>query len=288
MMSAVKQVEIFLEKTSMKGVPRIFKTDSRGLKALLIVSIIIFFTCCGYQLYIAVSSYLLYPMVTSISEENINIFVSQLRPYTPLPSISLCNLNPLVSDFSSPYAIDFMASYRNRLLDYLHVQNQNSAFGSDTLFENEMYRMYNVFMFGNKEEVQDIATQQDNFILDCYLYVLDVPHMVVGPPCKEKVKISKIVTADMLNCYTIKLPSPNLKMTVVGVIITVYQDNLPIRPPQVLPYNLASDFGSSEGKLKKQSIGKPNSYLSFPSIDIQGTEEGGWGRTPGLMSGGRE
>ena len=238
----------------MKGVPRIFKTDSRGLKALWIVSIIVFFTCCGYQLYIAVSNYLLYPTVTSISEENINIFLSQLRPYTPLPSISLCNLNPLVSDFSSPSAIDFMASYRKRLFDYLHVQNQNSAFGSETLFENELYRMSNVFMFGNEEEIQDIATHQDSFILDCYLYVLDVPHIVVGPPCRDRVRIPKIVTADMLNCFTIKLPSPFLKMTVVGAVITVYLDNLPIQPPQVLPYNLASDFGSTEGKLKKQSI----------------------------------
>ena len=71
-------------------------------------------------------------------------------------------------------------------------------------------------MFANEEEIQGIATQQDSFILDCYLYVLDVPHIVVGPPCRDRVKISKIVTADMLNCFTIKLPSPSLKTTVVG------------------------------------------------------------------------
>ena len=87
-------------------------------------------------------------------------------------------------------------------------------------------------------------------IFMCWMY----RYIVVGPPCKDKVKMSKIVTADMLNCFTIKLPSPNLKMTVVGAVITVYLDNLPIQPPQVLPYNLASDFGSSEGKLKEQSI----------------------------------
>ena len=106
-------------------------------------------------------------------------------------------------------------------------------------------------MFGKEEDIQGIATQQDSFILDCYLYVWDVPHVVVGPPCKDRVKISKIVTADMLNCYTIKLPSPTLGTTVVGAVFSVFLDNLPMQPPQSVPYHPASDFGSTEGKLTK-------------------------------------
>ena len=33
----------------------------------------------------------------------------------------------------------------------------------------------NLFQFGTENEIQDIAMQEDDFIMDCFLYLFDAP-----------------------------------------------------------------------------------------------------------------
>ena len=240
----------------MKGIPRVFKTETFGLKTLWIVSITIFFLCCAYQLYVLLSSYLLYPTVSTIYEEDVRIIPSDDERYTPLPSLSLCNLNPFRSNLSNPSTIEFLNAFKKRIYEYARIQSFNSSFGPDQIFRRELLKTSNLFMFGSEDEIQSVAKEEENVILDCYLYVWDVPHIVVGPPCKDKVTITKIVTADMLNCFTIRLPTPTSEIGYLGAVFSVYLDNLPMQPPQSLMYNPETDLASTEGKFFKPTFFK--------------------------------
>ena len=237
----ISQLKLFLEKTSVKGVPRIFKTETNGLKTLWIVSVIMFFTCCLYQLYISFSTYLSYETASSVYLDEMDLIPRS----TPLPRFSLCNLNPTASQYvNKKSTFDLFKSFNTRLEEY--VGNLTSKDQKD-IFENEVFTDTSFFQFANEKEIQDIAIQKDNFILNCHLYKFDVPNIALGPSCEGRVIITKLVTANLFNCYTLRLPKSDLSGDIyIGISLSLYLDNLPQKSFDAS--HQRSDLFSSEGK----------------------------------------
>ena len=230
-MGIVKHTRYFLEKTSMKGVPRIFKVLS-------------FVTSCAYHVHSSLRCYLSYPVVFTLNEE---ILFHSSPTEIPLPSIILCNLNPFNSNLQKATAVQFLRSYGKRFKALIGCHNCSNQQELITLYKKEFYSPASLFQFGNEDEIESVAIQRENFILDCHMYTFHVSELKLTP-CESNVTISKLVTPEMLNCYTLTLPHSSYKVPVTGLSLIIYLDNLSTQPHSFFTYNPLNDHSEEGGK----------------------------------------
>ncbi len=122
------EVRRFLEGTSVKGVPRIFKAEGAWSRVLWTGSVLLLIACCALQSYVALTSYFSHPTVSVLSNERIEPDPAR-ENHTPLPSVSVCNLNSYGSRLRDAATLALLARYEDAF-DAL-VRGWNSTLGPD-------------------------------------------------------------------------------------------------------------------------------------------------------------
>ena len=253
-MGVIKHFKFFLDHSSVKGVPRIAKSDTCWLKVLWIVSASFFMIVCVTHLWKLVQDYLLYETVITINEERLNLIEGEGKRLTLLPSFSVCNLNPFASNLEKSSGLDFLNFYERTFDGILKYQNVTNYRDILMFYERNKNTPSSLFQFGSEEDIQSIAIQKENFILDCFLYIWMISEFILIP-CEEKIEVIQImVTAQMLNCFTLRLPKPSMESLnsspqyFTGISITLYLDNIPPQHPYFKSYNPSNDNSAEGGK----------------------------------------
>ena len=97
--SSVKRtLRSYAETTTVKGVPKVLKSQKLPLKILWFSAVVIGGSMAAYQLANLLIKYFQYPTTTKLKEV-------QDRP--GYPDITLCNLNPLVDNISTVTPDDY-------------------------------------------------------------------------------------------------------------------------------------------------------------------------------------
>ena len=252
-MGVIKDVKFFLNNSSVKGVPRIAKSDAYWLKVLWTASAFFFIVACVYHLLQLVHNYLLYETVSTVKEERLHLTADEGKRVVSLPSFSICNLNPFVSNLDKSSGTAFLNFYQRTFDNILKYQN-NTNYNERLLFhEGNRNTPPSLFQFGSEEDIQSIAVQKENFILDCYIYKWMLPELILVP-CEEKIKVTQLVTAQMLNCFTFRLPKPSKNSLIsshqlfTGISITLYLDNIPPNHSFFKSYSPTDDNSAEGGK----------------------------------------
>ncbi len=85
----------FATSTSMKGVPRILKSDRKILKCLWASAVLILLVICGQQCYLILNEFFSHPKTTSVYSKEMRF--DGTDPYNA-PNVILCNLNAFSSE----------------------------------------------------------------------------------------------------------------------------------------------------------------------------------------------
>ena len=220
---------------------------------LCIVSASIFVVACVTHLLKLVNNYLLYETVSTVNEERLNLVEGEGKRLTLLPSFSVCNLNPFASNLEKSSGTDFLNVYERTFDNIFKYQNGTNYREFLMFYERNRNTPSSLFQFGSEEDIQSIAIQKENFILDCFLYKWMISELILVP-CEETIEVIQLVTAQMLNCLTLRLPKPSKNCVnstpqyFTGISMTLYLDNIPPQHSYFKSYNPSDDNYAEGGK----------------------------------------
>ena len=252
-MGVIKHFKFFLTNSSVKGVPMIAKSDAYWVKVLWIVSALFFMVACANHLWKLMSNYLLYETVSTVKEEKFHFIADEGNKVVSLPSFSICNLNPFASNLDKSSGTDFLNFYQRTFDSILKYQNGTNYTEHLMFHEGNRNTPSSLFQFGSEEDIQSIAIQKENFILDCFIYKWVISELILVP-CEDEIEVTQLVTAQMLNCFTLRLPKPSrnslnsLTQIFTGISITLYLDNIPPNHSFFKSYNPSDDNSAEGGK----------------------------------------
>ena len=231
-----RQFLTFCKTTSMKGVPRIFKTDRACVKGTWIVAVVCLLSITFFHVVSLLISYFQYGVITNYNME----YITAEATWNFYPSITLCNLNPLNSNNSKLAASkDLMtiSEFFDEVERYLDGKSLKDPSVTDikshvTDIKSHMmtYRAYKEYLgYNNGIEV---GHQIENFIIKCSLLGTDTVHTHTVD-CGKVAELERTVSPDLFNCYTFKVNKTKLNMNLMnkelfieGVSFVVYLDNL--------------------------------------------------------------
>ena len=97
----MSEMKSFLERTSIKGVPRIIKHQKLPLKALWFVGVLVLATFAIYNINNVFTSYMAWPKVTTLLKTSlVDPGAEEAANDVELPAFTLCNLNPFPTNDS--------------------------------------------------------------------------------------------------------------------------------------------------------------------------------------------
>ena len=111
----------FCKSTSVKGIPRAINSTQRYIRITWLVAVVCFVTIGVFQTYAVISEYMQYPTFVFTREETIDDVTHKPK----VPSLTLCNENPLTSLYDIPANIPTLAQY------YATVDAMTSCEGCD-------------------------------------------------------------------------------------------------------------------------------------------------------------
>ncbi len=85
----------FATSTSMKGVPRILKSERKIFKCLWASAVVVLLFICGQQCYVILNEYFSYPKTISVYTQEMKFDGTDVLQ---MPNVVLCNLNPFSSE----------------------------------------------------------------------------------------------------------------------------------------------------------------------------------------------
>ena len=150
--------DLFLKWTetlTIHAIPNIFRTRHLLIKIIWMISFLISTGLCAYMVYGSINNYLQFNVVTTI--RNIR------EPEMVFPSVSICNLNPFVTESSFQFVYEIAKSSLG--IDLYDILNENST---SSLIQNSKYKLserYLVFNYFLKQIIANPALdkQRENF-----------------------------------------------------------------------------------------------------------------------------
>ena len=101
--SVSRTLRTFVETTSLKGVPKIFKSKTKIQRGLWAICLLIGLSIGLWQISLLFLQYVSYSTVITVEE---------IRDEAPIfPDISICNINPTSSNLSTPWTFDNFLYY---------------------------------------------------------------------------------------------------------------------------------------------------------------------------------
>ena len=215
-MDAKKELTNFCQSTSMKGVPRILKSNEPCLKVTWCVCVVTFVTLAIYQCWSLLHLYFEYPVTTSIKEET----TKQIQ--LP-PDITVCNVNPFSGRKQAFDGVVKPQDYRKLLENNVMIMkdkrdkpppqedpgDKNSQpqsppqqnFKLESL-ESELATVRGYYQYIGDNDAMKVGHKKHDLILQCELLSGNTA-MNLDLPCENYTQTRLIQHPDYFNCYTI-------------------------------------------------------------------------------------
>lgn len=216
MNSFLEEIKCFCTSTSVKGIPRIVKSPTKGLSLMWTIAVMVCLALMLYQISTLLCEYFAYPKITVTSEKMLNTTDTGY-----FPDIVVCNVNP-ISSLNVASSIPTIEEFRDRLQNVTTCSNCTEE-EQQLLAELEESLLKNgYFQYIGKDSVIDIGHDKEDLLASCHLMVID-GLTVSKISCKGKVNITLEVTPSYYNCYRMHLLGNDSKL---GISIVLYLDNV--------------------------------------------------------------
>ncbi|ELU18181.1 hypothetical protein CAPTEDRAFT_216265 [Capitella teleta] len=204
-MALREEVRRFCETSSIKGVPRVISSDGFSLKTFWSLAVIGLFGVAGFQAYQLVTSFLMYPVVTSFYE----------KPFHPMsfipriPIMTICNQNPIVSQ--PPRGVPSLKDYYQTVNELLacnddcspdEIERRRSALRSLTS-ENAYFQNIGL------NAAQSMGITNETLFAHCEIIAFAAVEEV-RVPCADLVRVEQHFLKYFFNCYDIVVLSDAL------------------------------------------------------------------------------
>ena len=156
---------------------------------------------CIWQVYISIVYFLSYPKATTIEERLIGGRIHQENLDVFFPAITLCNMQPLVSnhaEIARNNSIPTLDDYLN-YLGYLHITGRPDVVS--VLLSVGLYQGY--YEFIGQEAARLLGHQKESFLALCYI-LTTTGHIRDRVPCEQIGKVTLVQSPEYFNCYTIE------------------------------------------------------------------------------------
>ena len=197
-----RRVLQFLQSTSVKGIPRIFRTKSYFLKTLWIVSVVSFLCVTAYHVYILTLVYLEYDSVISTEEYNVDL-TGTTPEAVRLPDMTFCNMNPFAVDTRSIADIPSLGSYNQRVREMTTCENcspddQNSSWA----LRMALQITSGYYMHIGEKNASRLSHTKGEFLASCTVEMLSGmdPRKL---PCEFIANVVRYFDFMYYNCYTL-------------------------------------------------------------------------------------
>ena len=214
----------FLKATSVKGVPRTFRTNSPLLRTLWIVSVVSFLITASYLTHLLTNDYLGYASVISLREYNIDLTGTTLDTVR-FPDITFCNLNPFAVSTHNLTNIPSLEAYHKRALDMTSCEDcsleQQRALKE---LRVELLTTSGYYIHIGASKAKSISHSQDRFIVSCMIRLLSGMHPR-KVPCEGVATIAPYYDYMFYNCYTVKLPPGTPENMYEGIFVVLQLGN---------------------------------------------------------------
>ena len=254
-----------IASSSVKGFPRIIKSESRILRMFWVIGSFFLLSICAFQTYVVTKEFLEYPVSTSIKEEPIKFSgPSAIR----VPDIFICNLNPFASatlniadnldksDVLEEFGknLDHLEHlvYIPTVDDYLDdLERVTECF--DGFDCGEMFKYMDKFMKSSVGYFQYIgwrnavklAQPLEDFIIECSVTLLKGAR-TTKEDCAEYIQIGEVPNEEYFVCYDLRFPHV-FDTAIVGISLTIYLDsfNDPFASERWLHKNTGKNYEDS-------------------------------------------
>ena len=246
----------------MKGVPRVFKSETLCLRSVWLCAVLGFLSLSLIQSYQLVNEYLQFNTVTQTIEISMRPYQKEIEEI--LPEINVCNLNPLSSNRSRYAGLPTLSSY------YQLVRNVTACHKCDdtTRMRLESIRAdllspWGYYQYIGRQNAPRVGHQVDDMVVACHILVLDgVQRRKVN--CGNTLRVSPYTTSFFFNCFNIKVPLGNVSW-ILGMSFILYLDNF--HEDDDDEFNLFNEFGQRTGV-----IFGVQDRLVIPSQELSGME----------------
>ena len=202
------------EKTSVKGIPRIIKHETLGLRILWFLSVSCLMIVAAINLYVVAMRYLQYSTSTKISEKHLVEIAMDRDRLMELPTISVCNLNPLPSDEGAArkHHITTWSTYSQTMqAETIKFVEQKEKEGFDVKEDVDLVQSLS-YLLSYRGYFQHIGTHnaslvghsKDNLIISCAILVHVSATERKRVPCNQSI-ITRFVTPEFFNCRSIRI-----------------------------------------------------------------------------------
>ena len=219
-----RRVLQFLQHTSIKGIPRIFKTKSRFLRTFWIICIISFLCMTVYQVVLLAHGYLEFDTVVSTTEYNIDLIGATPRKVR-LPDITYCNMNPFEIDSRNIAGIPSLESYNQRVRELTECDDCTpEQLESLRELRVALQSTNGYYTHIGKKNAQNLSHTRDQFIASCTVEMISgmVPRKL---DCQFIAKFELYFDFVYYNCYTLRIPRATPTDRYIGVVVVLHLNN---------------------------------------------------------------
>ena len=211
------------ETTTVKGVPKILRTQKPALKCLWLFAVLLGGSVAFFQLISLLITFFSHPTTTKVKE------VQQAPEY---PDVTLCNLNPLTKTLSSNITPDDYSKkllhfamteinvddfdYFDQLLPEVNLTEQELLAISSTVFSASGY--YQSFPFLSLDINRQIGDIAKVVFTDCVFYSWDMSILKLN--C-DQTTVKGFFYPEHFLCFTISIP-PAFRTRVKGLSTIMY------------------------------------------------------------------
>lgn len=254
----LKSFKSCCSNTSMKGLPRVFKTRYKCMKITWIIAIHLFLMIAFYQSANLVISFLKFATVTYINDVKIGYDKQPDWSRLSLGGVTFCNSNPVPSEQHLVNVLTY-EKYLQDLEANLGLNGVgNVGFTLDNVKSPNGY--YRNIPYKN---LTDIGYSYEDFIVYCQ-YTLKDGLADVSKSCSEIAYITVLSTPEFFNCFTIainnSLVPPHAVPTSLSGILYLDNVNQVINKPPPM---------SQEGLTSAGALAIFHSPDDYPDIDNQ-------------------
>ena len=221
---ASRRIVQFLKQTSVKGIPRIFRTKSYFLKTVWGVSVICFLSMATYQVVLLSRGYLEYNSVISMTEHAVDL-TGQSKEAVRFPDITFCNLNPFAVNTHKLDDIPSLETYHNLVMNKTSCTNCSvQQLKSLQELRVELLTTCGYYIHIGAAKARKISHTKDQLIVSCNLGLVSGLHPR-KVPCEGRATVVPFHDYTYFNCYTIKLPPATLQDMYGAAIIVLHLNN---------------------------------------------------------------
>ncbi len=218
----------FARNTSVKGLPRIVKSNDGLLRCLWIFSFILFLSICIMHCSFLLIEYLEYPTVSILRE--LNVLQQFEKGKLEFPNLVLCKLNPYPNSFHSHHGIDNIESYMTykakvdaKLACYNCTQEEKIQRAN--LRKELLAPVGYGTRLGEDLGLQGFSHLIDDLLVSCFLQVYEGTSARPYPCQDVGVTVQNVPHAAFQSCSIMKFPKPNNTFYYHGATLVLYLDN---------------------------------------------------------------